>query len=187
MFGAEEIQAALRLVTGRGRGVVGRLQGKVRQTGEGKRGYVRIKEKRKGVYAREAGHGYRCLIAYVCAVADLMSQSRAQVRRRPRRPLPRLAHVHVAADAAAAAACTCHVAGDQAEAYTAVATVLWVEREPGSTAQERRYSEGVAGPETVVSVGKDEGLRIRHRYRDLLPREHACAPWPDPGQSVGGV
>jgi hypothetical protein len=107
-----------------------------------------IKEERKEVDARGTRHGYRCLIVYVCALADLTVQSRAQARlhlRHRHRHRPRLARV----PAEAVAARTCHDAAD--EACTAAATVPQVERELGSTAQGRRYFAGEAGPESFVS------------------------------------
>jgi hypothetical protein len=49
----------------------------------------------------------------------------------------------------------------------AVVTVLRLEQEPGSTAPERRYSEGAAVPETVDSVRKDEGLGAQTQAQRL--------------------
>ncbi len=68
VFGAKEVQAALRLVTG-GRGVIGRLQDKADE-------YWRLglfKGSKKEAHAREAGQRYRCSIVFWCAVVDLIS------------------------------------------------------------------------------------------------------------------
>ena len=87
------------------------------------------------MHAREVGQKYRCSIEYACALVDLISQSRA--RARPLRLRLRLALVPAVAEAVAC---------------TAAATVLWIEQEPGSMAQERRYFGDAVVHETVASI-----------------------------------
>ena len=99
------------------------------------------------MHAREAGRGCQCLIAYASAVADLISQSRA--RARPHRL--RLALVSAAAEVVVAC--------------TAAVTVLRVEQEPGSTAQERRYFGVAVDHETVASVSSHEGLALENKQK----------------------
>ncbi len=79
-------------------------------------------------------------------MVDLISQSRARVRPDPLR---------LALVSAAEAVVAC----------TAAATVLRVEQEPGSTAQERRYFGGAVDHETVASVSNDQGLALRGKQK----------------------
>jgi hypothetical protein len=101
-----------------------------------------VRELRKGMDARGAEQRYRCSIAYMSAVVDLISQSRVRVR--PHHP--RLELVPAAAEAVVAC--------------TAAATVLRVEQESGSVAQERRYFGGVVDHEAVASESSDQGLAL---------------------------
>jgi hypothetical protein len=117
------------------------------KTRRGGDGLSLVKELRKGMHAREAGQRYRCSIAYKSAVVDLISQSRARVR--PHRI--RLALVPAAAGAVVAC--------------TAAVTVLRVEQEPGSTAQERRYFGGEVDHEGVASVSSDQGLALGDKQK----------------------
>jgi hypothetical protein len=84
-------------------------------------------------------------------VVDLILQSRARKRACPH-PL-RLALVPAAAEAEAVVACT------------AAATVLRVEQEPGSTAQEGQYFEGVVDHGAVASVSSDQGLALGNKQK----------------------
>jgi hypothetical protein len=106
-----------------------------------------IKELRKGMHAREAGQRYRYSTAYASAVVDLIAQSRARVC--PHRL--RLALVPAAAEAFVAC--------------TAAAMVLWVEQEPGSTAQVRQSVGGALDHETVASVSSDQGLALGDKQK----------------------
>lgn len=117
------------------------------RTQRGGDGLSLVKELRKGVHAREAGQRYRCSIAYTSAVVDLISQSRGQARPHPLRLalVPAVAEVVVAC--------------------TAAAMVMRVEREPGSTAQGRRYFGGAVDHETVASVSSDQGLALGDKQK----------------------
>jgi hypothetical protein len=101
-----------------------------------------VKKLRKGMHAQEAGPRCRCSIGYTSAVVDLASQSRAQVR--PHRLRPAL----VPAVVEAVVACT------------TAATVLRVDPEPGSMAQERQCFGDAVDHETVASISCDQGLAL---------------------------